>query len=507
MLSARLLPRVLPAIVAWFALLGACLPASAQDSVGQASQSTDAVSTMPPAPPEDKPIDAQTAVRLSYVEGSVHIYDAGGKLFDQALQNMTILPGMAVETGNDGRAELEFADGSLVRVTPNSAILLGALFHGKVSQDVFTLKPTRGLTYFELSSVSTTLAIEVGPLTAQPVRTPLLMRVNLDAQPYEAALLSGSAQFTDDSGYAAYVLHANETAKIDPAAATNYDIVQDVAPDSWDAWNTDRDSARAQIAGATHPEGESGGPGWNDLNYYGSWYDVPGQGVAWAPDGVGQDFDPYGSGAWGYSTSAGYGWVSSYPWGWLPYHCGVWNFYPGNGWMWLPSSCGWGAGRHWRPYTPVRNAPPRYRLPFRPSPPGQNRRPVSGSLALIAVNQGPAVRFRGLGEPRPVTRALVVSGVRVQPLPLEPRPSYSSVGVVNGFRSTPESPGFSQPGQFSYGAGSRMLTPGSSAPPRITQAPRVSSSPPHVSAPPTVAAPPAPHVAAPAPSAPSGHGH
>ena len=32
----------------------------------------------------------------------------------------------------------------------------------------------------------------------------------------------------------------------------------------------------------------------------------------------------------------GYIWASGYPWGYLPYQCGMWNFYDGFGWGWAP---------------------------------------------------------------------------------------------------------------------------------------------------------------------------
>jgi hypothetical protein len=333
--------------------------------------------------------------------------------------------------------------------------------------------------------------------------------VNLDDTPYQAAALRGSVHFEDASGNAAYQLEAGQTARIDPASATNYDVALDLTPDSWDSWNNDRDAALVQIAGASHPEGEDDGPGWNDLNYYGSWYDVPGVGMAWAPDGVDESFDPYGSGAWGYYTTAGYGWVSSYPWGWLPYHCGVWSHYAGNGWMWLPTGCGWGAGSGWYPYRPIRNAPVGYRPPFRPPPPrGRQHQPLTP--ALIAVNRGPFEHFRQLGAPRQAASTLVVSGVNVQPLPVEARPAYRSAG---SFRSTYRGGSAAFPAQgFVNGAGSGSRGPVTGLAPRITPAPHVPTyvPAPRQSAPRPMAPPPPPppasHASAPA-AAPAGHGH
>ena len=44
----------------------------------------------------------------------------------------------------------------------------------------------------------------------------------------------------------------------------------------------------------------------------------------------------------------GYLWVSGYPWGYMPFQCGAWNFYDGFGWGWAPGMGGcrpwWGMG-------------------------------------------------------------------------------------------------------------------------------------------------------------------
>jgi hypothetical protein len=56
----------------------------------------------------------------------------------------------------------------------------------------------------------------------------------------------------------------------------------------------------------------------------------------WRPYFASTSWDPYGSGAWAYYPTAGYSWVSPYPWGWTPYHYGSWAFCQGIGWGWMP---------------------------------------------------------------------------------------------------------------------------------------------------------------------------
>src|SRR4029079_10802001 len=52
-------------------------------------------------------------VRLSYVQGSVMIDRNTGDGFEKAFLNMPVTEGMALETKDGGRAEVEFEDGSV----------------------------------------------------------------------------------------------------------------------------------------------------------------------------------------------------------------------------------------------------------------------------------------------------------------------------------------------------------------------------------------------------------
>ena len=59
-------------------------------------------------------------VRLSDVQGDVQIDRNVGQGFEKAFLNLPITQGVKVQVGKDGRAEVEFEDGSTLRVTPNT---------------------------------------------------------------------------------------------------------------------------------------------------------------------------------------------------------------------------------------------------------------------------------------------------------------------------------------------------------------------------------------------------
>ena len=60
-------------------------------------------------------------VRLSSVTGQVQVSAAGQVIADQALENMPLFEGTRLVTGEDGRAEVQFEDGSVARLSPNSS--------------------------------------------------------------------------------------------------------------------------------------------------------------------------------------------------------------------------------------------------------------------------------------------------------------------------------------------------------------------------------------------------
>ncbi len=332
------------------------------------------------------------AVRISHLEGTVQILDDNGVVFDQAHVNMPVTQAMHLKTGADGRAEVQFEDGSVARITPNSAVTFDQLQRTSEGSTVTQIQAVAGLTYYEFNNRGGKYSVKVGPYTVTSTKSSIL-RVAADQNPAQVAVMRGAAHI-DTGNDGGLELLTSQTATLDLKDEANYDVAQNIAADSWDQWNSDRDQQLAQMgARATMARALSGSPddpGWSDLDYYGSWYNMPGYGMGWMPTGGGAGWDPFGSGYWGYYPSYGYTWISSNAWGWLPYHCGGWNWFNGPGWMWFPGNCGWGAyGNGWYPVTTVWNAPPNYLLPKRPVTPARGAVHMPQQQALVPVNRGP----------------------------------------------------------------------------------------------------------------------
>lgn len=73
---------------------------------------------------------------------------------------------------------------------------------------------------------------------------------------------------------------------------------------------------------------------FEDLDYYGLWYEIQPFGWVWRPTVV-LEWQPYYHGEW-IMTVAGWTWVSYEPFGWAVYHYGYWVKDFALGWVWVP---------------------------------------------------------------------------------------------------------------------------------------------------------------------------
>ncbi|HVT99413.1 MAG TPA: DUF6600 domain-containing protein, partial [Acidobacteriaceae bacterium] len=378
--------------------------------------------TPPPPPPDQSAAPPQApgqtqirAVRISDVEGKVQVFEGEEVAFDQAEPNMPAVEGMRLVTADNGRFEIEFEDGSVARVTPDSSIRLTQLRRNADGSTVTQIDALSGLSYYELNGRGGEYSVHFGPNSATPVKS-AVFRVSLDASPSTVAVMHGAVHIDDGMGMSMDI-HPSQTFQTDLKQPGQFTVAQSVAADTWDQWNSDRDESLAKLETnqsiARASSGNPDNPAWNDLDYYGNWYNLPGYGQAWAPSGVSANWDPFGVGAWGYYQGVGYTWISGYPWGWWPYHCGAWNFQNGFGWMWVPGNCGSGFyGSGWYPYSTVWSVPPGYVPPLRPNGGipinGPRLRPINPRVPrLITVNRGPenSAPFRhpeGIRTPRNV---------------------------------------------------------------------------------------------------------
>jgi hypothetical protein len=414
------------------------------------------------------------AIRLSFIDGQVRLSQGDQVLADQAVVNTPLLEGMQLATSDNGKAEIQFEDGSVVRIPPDSSLAISAL-RGSGSGADAELTLNGGLAYFELQGGYQNGKINIHFANSTVTTSGFtVLRIDMDRAPGQVSVFSGNAHLDSNNGALEIDLHDGESVALNGTDPSRYDMAESIEPDSWDGWNSDRDQVltteAASQTGAPANMGQNQNPAWNDLDANGSWYNVPGQGYIWSPyDAANAGFDPYGYGNWMYTPGYGYIWASGYPWGYLPFQCGAWNFYNNFGWGWAPGIGGcspwWGMGFYGGPNFGY--VPPGYRVIPRPILP---RHPINGHpVPVVAVNHPVTVVH---GSPLPVrngNKPVVIAGASVhalQPLPSQPAYNHPPTMIVgtahanNGVTPAPGQasgarPGYTRPAGFSPAQGAQ----------------------------------------------------
>ena len=86
-------------------------------------------------------------VRLSDVQGSVQIDKNTGLGFEEAFINLPITQGTQLKTGDRGRAEVEFEDGSSMRLTPNTTVQFNKLGLSDEGKRISEINLVQGMAY------------------------------------------------------------------------------------------------------------------------------------------------------------------------------------------------------------------------------------------------------------------------------------------------------------------------------------------------------------------------
>lgn len=383
-------------IVAIALVLMLSTSASAQnDSVSTTQSDSANVSNAPDISPPDLHV---RTVRLSQITGDVEVDRNTGAGFETALLNLPIVEGNKLRTAA-GFAEVEFEDGSTLRLTPFTA----------VEFDQLQLKPS--------GSTLTTVDLDAGTIYVSMART--------KGNEFTLSFAKQNMQLTPSSHVRLYLKGAwaslsmlHGKARVDtPSEATtvskqtmNFHLLDTVAVSEnknaaapYDDWDQEAIEYHDHYAKAKAYGNPADVYGIADMNYYGSFASLGGCGVMWRPYFSSPIWDPFANGSWVLYPSWGYAWVSPYPWGWTAFHYGNWSYCPGFGWGWQPLP------GQFRILPIVGKIPPGYRLP----PPPPRPRPTPREPQVIAVNRTPPTKSQvlpgqavfvrgsaGLGVPR-----------------------------------------------------------------------------------------------------------
>src|SRR5215470_3895207 len=342
-------------------------------------------------------------VRLSDVQGSVKIDRNLGQGYEKAFLNTPITQGMKLQTSEDSRAEVEFEDGSVIHLAPNTVLVFKELALADSGGKISTVEVREGQAYFNLRGANkdefaVTFIHQKTALTG-----PAHFRVRVNDTDASLAVFTGDVKVEGSAGE--LEVGKKQTATFDLLNDEQAKLEKNIESDPFDAWDKQESQYHERYTNAS-VNNAMPAYGMSDLSYYGNYLDVPGYGLMWQPYFAGPGWDPFLDGAWMWYPGFGFTWVSAYPWGWLPYHYGGWEFIPGFGWFWNPGSTFF----VFNPVVPVIRPPLHYVPPRPPLPSAPHttvvvgRGPVSGGSVLggrsTLVVRGPNA---GLGIPRGIT--------------------------------------------------------------------------------------------------------
>ncbi len=313
-------------------------------------------------------------VRLSYVDGQVRLDNGHG--YESATMNVPLTERDWLQTGSDGWAEVQLEDGSLIRLAPDTEIAFTELGRSSSGATITTVDLDQGEAVFKITKHDDSdFRVTVKKNTITLTHSGTFRVTSTNSDPMEIAVTKGEVSMRDGEGGDEVVVKKNETFVLNPNDVGQYALDKGTEADELDRWSTQRDDTLSAYASAG--QGNIQSPyqyGANDLGYYGQYYDEPGYGQVWQPNGVNYSWDPFSNGYWSYAPGFGYTWVSSYPWGWMPYRYGRWVFINSRGWCWAPG--GW---NRWYSRPRWEHAPPGFHAPIPPA----DRRIVTGKPGEI----------------------------------------------------------------------------------------------------------------------------
>ncbi len=264
--------------------------------------------------------------RFSYIEGKVLWRPDSTTEWSEATSNLPIRQGSQISTSDDARAEIQFDDGSTLRMTSGAVLTLDNLY-SDADGEFTELKLNDGTASMHLKTQFSIYQIDTPDGS---VKSSGPAKVRLDASSHlKVAVQEGRATLDTPAGE--YKLHVGDFSQVSSSNVAP-DILDLPGSDDFDQFCDSRDASMT-VSDNHMPSEVSLVAG--DIDSYGTWHTDPAYGSVWCPRVHTAGWRPYHDGRWVWVEPFGWTWVSNEPWGWAPYHYGTW-VYESYGWAWVP---------------------------------------------------------------------------------------------------------------------------------------------------------------------------
>jgi hypothetical protein len=269
--------------------------------------------------------------RISLVQGQVLIQIKDVGEWTEASVNFPIADGDRIVTERDGRVELQFKNGTYVRV-------------GEISQlDIIALGFDQGKAFIHLNQLEGKIYVNHRPITEEisslyldlpygvvSSYVPSRFRVDLASSEARISVLEGSVEFKSNgrpiplAQGKTLIAREGGFAEVGPLYGR----------DEWDRWNEARDDEFLQRRYAQKYLSPDLEPYGYEMEGNGRWVYTPEYQYVWVPT-VAVGWAPFQYGYWAWRRGI-YCWVPREPWGWVPFHYGRWIHMRNYGWAWVP---------------------------------------------------------------------------------------------------------------------------------------------------------------------------
>jgi hypothetical protein len=268
--------------------------------------------------------------RLGYTHGSISFQPAGTDDWVAAVVNRPITTGDKLWADDDSRAELHIGSASIRMSSKTGFSFLN------LTDNVTQLQVTAGTIRVRVKRLDDNETFEIDtPNLAFSVLRPGTYRVNVNESGDATVIKVRGGEGEVTGGGSAFSVHPHETGTFSGTDQLVADIESNEDDDdAFDAWCADRDRHEDLSASARYVSPDV--IGYQDLDDYGGWRQVPEYGNVWFPHTTVVGWAPYRYGHWAYVAPWGYTWIDDAPWGFAPFHYGRWITVNGV-WGWIPA--------------------------------------------------------------------------------------------------------------------------------------------------------------------------
>lgn len=311
---------------------------NSQNTVDKAG--TDILSQAPNSVPavDQKTQGPVRLARFASIKGNVVWRADDSAEWAPATVNMPLRQGAQIWVTESGRAEVQFDDGSALRLG-NNALVTMKLFYSDADGEFTQITMNEGLATLHSRRDVSVYQVDT-PLLSVKTKGEAQVRFGIGGGS-EIAVQRGDATIEGQQGK--LTMHQNEYLDVADASAA-YTAHRVPEADSWDRWNADRNRFIDDVSKTSKHVPANVGIVAGELDDYGDWREDPKYGSVWVPRNTEEGWRPYSHGRWTWVDPFGWTWVGEEPWGWAPYHYGTWVNHP-YGWAWCPGP----AAQYWSP--------------------------------------------------------------------------------------------------------------------------------------------------------------